>query len=161
MPGVAKLLADRVAAAVLPDESMVQRPAGAALEDQDRFALVRQAGPYGDAGRAALSAAGLTFASDTPITGDEIPGKAIAAGNPDAVIVWAEAAPAVAVADSLSSAGSSAAMLFSDRAAVPAFGHSVVSSLAPAVGDGAVSVGSWAGPDTPTAAVDASEYWRA
>ena len=138
VPQVAKELADHISKA-----------------GYSKVALVRQAGPYGDAGRAALSAAGLTFASDTPITGDEIPGKAIAAGNPDAVIVWAEAAPAVAVADSLSSAGSSAAMLFSDRAAVPAFGHSVVSSLAPAVGDGAVSVGSWAGPDTPTAAVDA------
>lgn len=120
-----------------------------------KVALVRQAGPYGDAGKAALTSQGMSFISDTPITAEvPVSGNAIVAGAPDAVIIWAEAAAAVGVADALASAGSNAALLFGDRVAVPSFGKGVVASLAPAVGDGAVSVGSWAGPDTPTAAVD-------
>ncbi len=120
-----------------------------------KVALVRQAGAYGDAGKAALGDAGLTFVSDTPVTGDAIPGKAIASGSPDAVIVWAESAAALSTADALSSAGFSGEMLFGNRAAVPAFGRVLAASLAPAVGDGALSVGSWAGSDLPTSAADA------
>ncbi|MDP1793082.1 MAG: ABC transporter substrate-binding protein [Acidimicrobiales bacterium] len=120
-----------------------------------KVALVRQAGAYGDAGKAGLVVAGMTFVSDTPITGDAVDGKAIAAGNPDAVIVWAESGPALTVADALSRAGFAGTMLFGDRAAVPAFGHGLAGSLAPAVTDGALSAGSWAGPELPTSSADA------
>jgi branched-chain amino acid transport system substrate-binding protein len=128
------------------------------LEDANRekVALIRQAGAYGDAGKAALAAAGLTFTSDTPFTpGGPFDGKGVAAGAPDAIVVWAEAAPALAIADGLSAAGSSAELLFADRAAVPTFGHVVAAALAASVGDGVLSAGTWAGPDTPGAAADA------
>lgn len=121
-----------------------------------KVALVRQAGAYGDAGKAALILAGMTFVSDTPITGsDPVPGKAIVAGGPDAVVVWTESGPALATADALSRAGFGGAVLFGNRVAVPAFGQTLAASLAPAVGDGALSAGSWAGPDLPTGAADA------
>ncbi len=121
-----------------------------------KVALIRQAGAYGDAGKEALAKAGVTFASDTPLSGpDGIPGAAIAAGNPDAVLIWTEPSLAVATADSLSSAGYDGAYLFGDRVAVPSFGKGLAASLAPPVGDGALSAGSFAGPDMPTAAADA------
>ena len=121
-------------------------------------ALVRQAGAYGDAGKAALAAAGLAIAMDKPfIPGDTLAetAKAVVAGKADAVIVWAEAGPAVAVADALSNAGATAATLFGNRAAVPAFGRLIAGALTPSVSDGVLSAGGWAGADTPTAAVDA------
>ncbi|HVV37394.1 MAG TPA: hypothetical protein VHC63_12370 [Acidimicrobiales bacterium] len=125
-------------------------------KDAGKIALLRQAGSYGDAGKAALVADGLSFVSDTPITAtDPISATGIVAGAPDAVIVFADAATSLAAADALSTAGYSGALLFGDRAAVPAFGHGVAGSLAPAVNDGALSVGTWAGPDLPTAAADA------
>lgn len=121
-------------------------------------ALVRQAGPYGDAGKAALATAGLTPAIDIAFTpGDALAGLAqkVVAATPAAVIVWAEAGPALAAADALSAAGATASMLFANRAAVPTFARTLATALAPSVGDGAVSVGTWGGPETPTAAVDA------
>lgn len=153
-------LVDQGATAFLAAPSVPQvakeLAAHATKSGYSKVALVRQAGSYGDAGKAALEAAGMHFISDTPITaGAPVSGKGIAAGKPDAVIIWAEAASAVGVADALAAAGSNAALLFGDRAAVPSFGQSVVSSLAPAVTDGALAVGTWAGADTPTAAVDA------
>jgi ABC-type branched-subunit amino acid transport system substrate-binding protein len=124
--------------------------------DLNKVALLRQAGSYGDAGKAALADAGLSFISDTPITStDPVPGKAIAAGKPDAVIVWADAATSLAAADALSVGGFNGTILFGDRAAVPNFAHGVAASLAPSVNDGALSAGSWAGPDLPTAEADA------
>jgi ABC-type branched-subunit amino acid transport system substrate-binding protein len=128
------------------------------MRDRDltKVALVRQAGSYGDAGRAALIAAGLEFVSDTPFTpGATFDGKGVAAGSPDAVIVWAEAEPALAVADGLALAGYGGEMLFASRAAVPAFGQKLAGALAAPIGDGALSVGPWAGADTPGAAIDA------
>ncbi|MEY2397444.1 MAG: hypothetical protein QOJ00_618 [Actinomycetota bacterium] len=121
-------------------------------------ALLRQSGAYGDEGKAALAAAGVNVALDQPFAaGDALAAtaKAVAAAKPGAVIVWAEAAPAVAAADALSTAGVEATLLFADRAAVPAFGKLVAGALTPPVSDGVLSVGSWAGPDTPTKAVDA------
>ncbi len=120
-----------------------------------KVALVRQAGAYGDAGKAALAAAGMSFVSDTPVTGDAVDGKAIVAGSPDAVIVWTESGPALTTADALSRAGFAGALLFGDRVAVPAFAHTLAASLAPAVVDGVLSAGSWAGADLPTASADA------
>lgn len=121
-----------------------------------KVALIRQAGAYGDAGKAALELAGMSFVSDTPVSGpDGIPGAAIAAAKPDAVMIWTDAALGLATADSLSQAGYDGAMLFGDRVAVPSFGKGLAASLAPPVGDGALSVGSWANPDLPTAAADA------
>jgi ABC-type branched-subunit amino acid transport system substrate-binding protein len=123
-----------------------------------KTALLRQGGAYGDAGRAALTGAGLTFALDEAFNaGDAVAdlAKKVVAGGPDAVVVWAEAAPALAMVDALSIAGSHAAVLLGNRAPVPAFGHGIAASLAPALGDGTLSVGEWAGADTPTAAVDA------
>ena len=123
-----------------------------------KVASVHQAGSYGDAGASALASNGVTVAIDKAFTpGDALDAmaKAVVNAKPDAVVVWAEGQPAVAVADALSAAGSTAVMLFGDRAAVPAFGQGVARALAPSVGDGALSAGEWAGPDTPTAAVDA------
>jgi hypothetical protein len=131
------------------------------VKDAGKVALLRQAGAYGDAGKAALTAAGLSFVSDTPITAtDAVPGKSIASANPDAVIVWADAATSLVAADALSAGGFGGEMLFGDRAAVPAFAHGIAGSLAPAVNDGALSAGSWAGPDLPTAAADAFYFAR-
>jgi ABC-type branched-subunit amino acid transport system substrate-binding protein len=121
-----------------------------------KVALIRQAGAYGDAGKAALTDAGVKFSSDTPFTaGSPFSAKGIVAGAPEAIVVWAEAGPAVEVADALSLAGSTADLLFADRAAVPTFGHVLAAALAASVGDGVLSAGSWAGPDTPGAATDA------
>ncbi len=126
--------------------------------DFKTVALIRQAGAYGDAGKAALAGAGIAIAIDRPFApGDTLAGtaKSIAAAKAEAVIVWAEAGPAAAVADALSSAGVNATMMLGDRAAVPAFGKLIAGSLTPAVGDGVLSAGGWAGADTPTSAVDA------
>jgi ABC-type branched-subunit amino acid transport system substrate-binding protein len=123
-----------------------------------KVALLRQAGAYGDAGKAALAAAGIVpvldkvFAAGDPMADTA---KATQAAVPDAIIVWAEAAPALALADALSTAGAKAPLLLGNRAAVPAFGHSLAAALAPSVADGVLSAGPWAGPDTPTAAADA------
>jgi hypothetical protein len=124
--------------------------------DHSKVALIRQAGAYGDAGKAALADAGVDFVSDTPFTpGSTFSAKGIVSGKPDAVVVWAEAAPALAVADALSLAGNNAELLFADRSAVPAFGHVLAAALAASVGDGVLSAGPWTGVDTPGAAVDA------
>jgi hypothetical protein len=153
-------LTDAGSTSFLTGPTVTQTAAEFSKRVQDRnlgkVALVRQAGSYGDAGKAALAAAGVSFTSDTPFTpGATFDGKGIAAGAPDAVIVWAEAVPAVAVADGLAAAGYGGEMMFASRAAVPAFGQTIAGSLAPAVGDGVLSAGLWAGPDTPGAAVDA------
>ena len=71
------------------------------------------------------------------------------------MIIWTEAALAVAAADSLSQANYGGAYLFGDRVAVPSFGKGLASALAAPVGDGVLSAGSFAGPDMPTAAADA------
>jgi hypothetical protein len=124
--------------------------------DMSTIALVRQAGAYGDAGKAALTDAGLKFDSDTPVTAtDPVPGRSIAASHPDAVIVWADAATSLVAADAMSAGGYTGALLFGDRAAVPSFAHGIAASLAPPVNDGALSAGTWAGPDLPTSAADA------
>jgi hypothetical protein len=126
------------------------------VKNDSKIALLRQAGAYGDAGKAALADAGLSFLSDTPITAtDAVPGKSIAAAAPDAVIVWADAATSLVAADALSAGGFHGEMLFGDRTPVPAFAHGIAGSLAPSVNDGALSAGSWAGPDMPTSAADA------
>lgn len=137
-------------------QSATELAAHIAKANMAKVALIRQAGAYGDAGKAALTEAGVSFVSDTPLSGpDGIPGAAIAAGNPDAVIIWTEAALAVAAADSLSQANYNGAFLFGDRVAVPSFGKGLASSLAAPVSDGVLSAGSFAGPDMPTAAADA------
>jgi hypothetical protein len=123
-----------------------------------KVALVRQAGTYGDAGRAALAAAGLAPVIDTSFnSGDPLAdmAKSVKSAGADGVVVWAESGNAVAAADALTAGGVSAPMLFGNRAAVPAFGHAIAAALSPSVLDGAVSAGEWIGPDTPTAAVDA------
>lgn len=140
-----------------PTIPQVAEELAAHVEDDGikKVALVRQAGAYGEAGKAALAAAGMEFVSDTPYaTGSTLDAKGIVGSAPDAVIVWAESAPAVAIADALAAAGSGAQMLFANRSAMPAFGQLVAGSLASSVGDGALSVGSWAGADTPGDAVD-------
>jgi ABC-type branched-subunit amino acid transport system substrate-binding protein len=143
-------------AAPTVEQSAAELAAHISKANLGKVALLRQAGAYGDAGKAALEKAGVSFTSDTPLSGpDGIPGAAIAAGNPDAVVIWTEASLAVAAADSLSAAGFDGAYLFGDRVAVPTFGKGLASSLAPPVGDGALSAGSFAGPDMPTAAADA------
>jgi hypothetical protein len=122
----------------------------------DKVALLRQVGAYGDAGKAALSDAGMSFVSDTPVSAtDVVPGKAIAQAKPDAVIIWADAATSLVSADALSAGGFGGAFLFGDRTPVPNFAHGVAASLAPSVNDGALSAGTWAGPDLPTSAADA------
>jgi ABC-type branched-subunit amino acid transport system substrate-binding protein len=123
-----------------------------------KVALLRQGGSYGDAGKDALSVAGASFVADVPFDASAPaadPAKAALASSPDAIVIWAEAGPALAAADALSVAGNTHPLLLADRAAVPAFGHGVAAALAPPVADGVVSVGEWAGADTPTAAVDA------
>ena len=120
--------------------------------------MIHQAGAYGDAGKSALAASGATFTIDKSFTAGEAPAALaaeVASAKPDAVVVWAEGQPAVVVVDALSAAGSTAAMLFGNRVAVPAFGQGVARALAPSIGDGAISVGEWVGPETPTSAVDA------
>jgi hypothetical protein len=141
-----------------PSIAQVAKEFATHLEDAKfaKVALIRQAGAYGDAGKSALADAGVKFASDTPFTpGTALGAKGIVDGKPDAIVVWAEAAPAVQVADALSVAGANAEMLFGDRAVVPTFGHVLASALVASVGDGVLSAGSWAGPDTPGSATDA------
>ena len=134
-----------------------QKLAGyAKSSNYSKVTLLRQVGSYGDAGKAALTAAGMSFVSDTPVSAtDPVPGAAIAAGKPDAVIVWADAATSLVAADALSVGGFGGALLFGDRTPVPNFAHGVAASLAPSVHDGALAAGTWAGPDVPTAAADA------
>jgi ABC-type branched-subunit amino acid transport system substrate-binding protein len=153
-------LTDAGATSFITGPTVTQTAQEFATRVQDRslgkVALVRQAGSYGDAGKAALAKEGLSFQSDTPFTpGGTFDGKGIAAGAPDAVIVWAEAEPAVAVADGLAAAGYGGELLLASRAAVPAFGQKLAGSLAAPVGDGVLSAGTWAGADTPGAAIDA------
>ncbi|HZN14044.1 MAG TPA: ABC transporter substrate-binding protein [Acidimicrobiales bacterium] len=157
-PRIASQGATAILAAPTIDQVAGELAAHVRKTGYGKVALLRQAGPYGDAGKAALIAAGIAVVLDRPFAaGDPMADVAAAtkAAAPDAVVVWAEAGPALAMADALSAAGVDAALLFGDRVAVPAFGHGLASALAASVGDGVLSVGPWAGPDTPTAAVDA------
>jgi ABC-type branched-subunit amino acid transport system substrate-binding protein len=122
-------------------------------------AVVHQVGGYGDAGRAALSGAGLAVQSDVsfdPAAAD--PGAAartVAAAKPGVVVAWTELDGGVRLMSDLKAAGVTAPVLFAPRTAVPGFGRAEKGLAAPAATDGLLSAGTWAGPWTPTAAVDA------
>lgn len=122
-------------------------------------AVVHQAGAYGDAGRAALAAAGLSVQTDVvfdPTAADPSgAAKTVAAAKPGIVIAWTELDGAVRLLSDLTSAGVTAPVLFSPRTAVPAFARAEHGLAAPAATDGLLSAGTWPGAWTPTAAIDA------
>jgi ABC-type branched-subunit amino acid transport system substrate-binding protein len=122
-------------------------------------AVVHQTGAYGDAGRAALASAGLPVQSDVSFDATAAdasgPAKTVAAAKPGVVVAWTELDGGVRLMSELKSAGVTAPVLFSPRTAIPAFGRAQKSLTAPAATDGLLSAGTWAGPWTPTSAVDA------
>lgn len=122
-------------------------------------AVVHQTGPYGDRGRELLGGAGLEVQHDVtfdPASDDpSAPVKTLAASEPGVVIAWTELDGAVRLLSEMKAAGVSAPVLFAPRVAVPAFGRAQKALTAPAATDGLLSAGTWVGPWTPTAAVDA------
>lgn len=123
-----------------------------------RVAALVQTGSHGDRGAAALTAAGLSPAITVRFDAATVTlagalAEAIRAGA-DAVVVWSDvegAAKAVAAADA---ANLAVPMVLGPRVGVPAFGRTQAGQLAAPARDGLLSVGLWAGPSTPTRAVD-------
>jgi len=126
-------------------------------------AVVHQVGAYGDAGRQALAAAGLPVQADVTLDpGADVAAaaKTVAASKPGVVVAWTELDGGVRLLSELKNAGVSVPVLFSPRTAVPAFGRAQKALTAPAATDGLLSAGTWAGPWTPTAAIDAFYFAR-
>lgn len=124
-----------------------------------KVAVLRQAGAYGDEGLADLSKAGLAPVKDVVLDPAKADYKSevaqVAAAGADGVIVWADGTQAVKAINAINAANLNAQVLFSSRAATPAFGRAQTTLIAPSAHDGLLSAGTWAGPWTPTRTIDA------
>lgn len=141
-----------------PTDDQVARELTEKLKDSSEIALVHQVGAYGNAGREALARAGLPVKTDInfdPATDNGGAARTIVAAQAATVVAWTELDGALRLLADMKTVGSAAPMLFASRAAVPAFGRAQKGLTAPTATDGLLSAGTWAGPWTPTAAVDA------
>jgi len=114
--------------------------------------------PAGQLAQGLLAKAGLQVGnavSVDPGSGDLKDAVVKAGGaDDDAIVVWGTADEAARATIGAVEARVNPQWLLSSRVATPAFGKAQAQLLSPAVTDGVVSAGPWAGPWTPTAAID-------
>jgi hypothetical protein len=141
-----------------PTDDQVAAKLVTGAKDAKKIAVVHQVGAYGSAGREALARAGLAVATDInfdPATDAGGAARTVVASGSDLVVAWTELDGALRLLSDLKTVGTAAPVLFASQAAVPAFGRAQKGLAAPAATDGLLSAGLWAGPWTPTGAVDA------